>query len=68
MPAAVHLANGGLPEVIGRKIDSAKQLLFPKPVYNESEKMIIGEVTYIDNFGNIISNIGKEFFETMNKE
>ncbi|WP_326983759.1 SAM-dependent chlorinase/fluorinase [Chryseobacterium sp. MYb264] len=67
VPAAVHLANGGLPEVIGRKIEHAKQLLFPKPVYNESEKMIIGEVTYIDNFGNIISNIGKEFFEGIGK-
>lgn len=67
VPAAVHLANGGLPEVIGRKIDTAKLLLFPKPVYNESEKMIIGEVTYIDNFGNIISNINKDFFETISK-
>jgi S-adenosylmethionine hydrolase len=27
VPAAVHLANGGLPEVIGRKIDTAKQLI-----------------------------------------
>ncbi|WP_336717432.1 SAM-dependent chlorinase/fluorinase [Chryseobacterium mucoviscidosis] len=67
VPAAVHLANGGLPEVIGRKIDTAKLLLFPKPVYNESEKMIIGEVTYIDNFGNIISNINKDLFETISK-
>ncbi|MBB4805633.1 S-adenosylmethionine hydrolase [Chryseobacterium defluvii] len=67
VPAAVHLANGGLPEVIGRKIKSAKQLLFPKPVYNESEGMIIGEVMYIDNFGNIISNISKDFFETVAK-
>lgn len=67
VPAAVHLANGGLPEVIGRKIDAAKQLLFPKPVFNESEKMIIGEVTYIDNFGNIISNINQDMFETISK-
>lgn len=67
VPAAVHLANGGLPEVIGRKIKAAKQLMFPRPVYNESEKMIIGEVTYIDNFGNIISNISKDFFETTGK-
>ncbi|HCA09805.1 MULTISPECIES: SAM-dependent chlorinase/fluorinase [Chryseobacterium] len=67
VPVAVHLANGGLPEVIGRKIDSAKELLFPKPVFNESEKMIIGEVTYIDNFGNIISNISKDFFESTGK-
>lgn len=67
VPAAVHLANGGLPEVIGRKIQSAKQLMFPRAVYNESEGMIIGEVTYIDNFGNIISNINKDFFENISK-
>jgi S-adenosylmethionine hydrolase len=29
--------------------------------------MIIGEVTYIDNFGNIISNISKDFFENTGK-
>lgn len=67
VPVAVHLANSGLPEVIGRKIDSAKQLSFPKPVYNESEKIMVGEVTYIDNFGNIISNINREFFETIGR-
>ncbi|SIQ02859.1 MULTISPECIES: SAM-dependent chlorinase/fluorinase [Chryseobacterium] len=67
VPAAVHLANGGLPEVIGRKINTAKQLMFPRAVYNESEGMIIGEVTYIDNFGNIISNINKDFFENISK-
>ncbi len=67
VPAAVHLANGGLPEVIGRKIDTVKQLMFPRAVYNESEAMIIGEVTYIDNFGNIISNIHKDFFENISK-
>jgi S-adenosylmethionine hydrolase len=54
--------------VIGRKIDTAKQLMFPKPVYNESEKMIIGEVTYIDNFGNIISNINKDFLKISAKD
>ena len=62
-PAAVHLKNGGLPEVIGRKYKHPKQLSFPRAVYNESEKMIIGEIMYIDNFGNVISNISKKFFE-----
>ena len=62
-PAAVHLKNGGLPEVIGRKYKTPKQLSFPRPVFNESEKMIIGEIMYIDNFGNVISNISKKFFE-----
>ncbi len=63
VPSAVHLMNGGVPEVIGRKIKSAKDVSFPRAVHNESEKMIIGEVMYIDNFGNLVSNIGKKFFE-----
>lgn len=65
-PVAVHLHNGGLPEVIGRKFDQPKQLSFPRPVYNETEKMIIGEIMYIDNFGNVVSNISKKFFEKNN--
>lgn len=63
VPSAVHLINGGVPEVIGRKIKSAKEVSFPRAVHNESEKMIIGEVMYIDNFGNLVSNISIKFFE-----
>ena len=62
-PVAVHLQNGGLPEVIGRKFKDPKQLSFPRAVFNESEKMLIGEIMYIDNFGNVVSNISKKTFE-----
>ena len=62
-PVAVHLQNGGLPEVIGRKFQSPKQLSFPRAVFNEREKILIGEVMYIDNFGNVVSNITKKFLE-----
>lgn len=62
-PAAVHLQNGGLPEVIGRKYNMPKQLALPRAVFNEKEKMIIGEIIYIDNFGNVVSNINRRFFE-----
>lgn len=62
VPAAVHLANGGLPEVIGRKIDDPKEISFPRAVFSTAEEMIIGEVMYIDNFGNLVSNISKKFF------
>jgi S-adenosylmethionine hydrolase len=65
-PVAVHLHNGGLPEVIGRQFKTPKQLSFPRAVYNESERMIIGEIMYIDNFGNAVSNISKKFFEKNN--
>ncbi|WHF52626.1 SAM-dependent chlorinase/fluorinase [Chryseobacterium gotjawalense] len=62
-PVAVHLQNGGLPEVIGRPYKNPKQLSFPRAVFIESEKMLIGEIMYIDNFGNVVSNITKKFFE-----
>ncbi len=65
-PVAVHLHNGGLPEVIGRKFKTPKQLSFPRAVFNENEKMIIGEIMYIDNFGNVVSNISRKFIEKNN--
>lgn len=65
VPSAVHLIQGGVPEVIGRKIKNPKSLSFARAVHNESEKMIIGEVMYIDNFGNLVSNIHKKFFEKL---
>lgn len=63
VPVAVHLANGGLPEIIGRKFKNPKQIKYVKPVFQKSEKMIVGEVMYIDHFGNIVTNISKDFFE-----
>ncbi|AZI40747.1 SAM hydrolase/SAM-dependent halogenase family protein [Epilithonimonas vandammei] len=63
VPAAMHIYKGGLPEVIGRQIQTMKDISFPKAIYNESEKMIIGEVMYIDNFGNVVSNISRKFFD-----
>lgn len=63
VPAAVHLANGGLPEVIGRKYKNAKQAVFLKPVFNKAEKMIVGQVMYVDNFGSLVTNISRNFFE-----
>jgi len=63
VPAAVHLQNGGVPEVIGRKYKTPKQIKFLKPTMNQTGKMIVGEVMYIDHFGNLVTNISKSFFE-----
>lgn len=65
VPAAVHLFKGGLPEVIGRKYEKPVQLTFPRPVFNELQKILIGEIMYIDNFGNVISNISRKYFEKL---
>lgn len=63
VPVAVHLHNGGVPEVIGREITEFRESSFPRTVYNEGEKMLIGEVMYVDNFGNVVTNISRKFFE-----
>ena len=63
VPVAAHLTKGGLPELIGRKIKQYKCTTFAKPYFNEPEKMLIGEVMYIDNFGNCVTNISKLIFD-----
>ena len=63
VPVAVHLYKGGIPEIIGREIQQIKEITYPKPHFNENEKILIGEVVYIDHFGNAVSNIKKEVFE-----
>ncbi len=65
-PVAAHLINGGLPEVIGRKYKNPKQLAMPHPVYMENDRMVVGEIIYIDNFGNVVSNISRKFLEKNN--
>ena len=63
VPVAVHLYKGGIPEIIGREIQQIKEITYSKPHFNENEKILIGEVVYIDHFGNAVSNISKEIFE-----
>ncbi|WP_407480868.1 S-adenosyl-l-methionine hydroxide adenosyltransferase family protein [Elizabethkingia meningoseptica] len=61
-PVAVHLAKGGIPEVVGKKVTEIKEHSFPRAILNETEGIMVGEIMYIDNFGNAISNIKKSFF------
>lgn len=63
VPVAVHLYKGGVPEIVGREISDYKEITLPNSVFNEDQKILIGEIIYIDHFGNAISNINKEIFE-----
>lgn len=63
IPVATHLTNGGLPEVIGRKIKSIKEIKFVQPTLSDQEKMIVADVLYIDQMGNVVTNITKKFFD-----
>ena len=59
---ACHIARGGTMSVIGKKINDIKEQTSAKPSITEDGKRIIGTVIYIDNYGNVITNITKDFF------
>ncbi|MBO6212992.1 hypothetical protein SAMN05421738_105231 [Algoriella xinjiangensis] len=62
VPVACHLARGGVPALLGNKRTEMKQLNELKPIYRD-DKFIVGNVIYIDHFGNVVTNITREFFE-----
>jgi S-adenosylmethionine hydrolase len=71
---ACHIARGGTLEVIGKSIldlshdqGGIKQLTGIKPVINPEGNQMIGNVIYIDNYGNVVSNITKSLFEKTGK-
>lgn len=61
--AACHLARGGTLEVVGKPFNALKELREFSPSVTENGKKIIGSVIYIDNYGNVVTNISKHFFE-----
>lgn len=64
---ACHIARGGTLEVVGKTITEIKELTGIRPVVNRENSQIIGNVIYIDNYGNVISNITKSLFEEIGK-
>ncbi len=60
---ACHIARGGTLEVIGKLIEDLKELKGIRPVVNPEANQILGTVIYIDNYGNVITNITKSLFE-----
>ncbi|NCP52713.1 MAG: SAM-dependent chlorinase/fluorinase [Flavobacteriales bacterium] len=64
---ACHIARGGTLEVIGKTITQIKPIKNIVPYVNEDKSQIIGSVIYIDNYGNVVTNIKKAFFETIQK-
>ena len=64
---ACHIARGGTLDVIGKDIQQIKQLKGITPVINADASQIIGNVIYIDNYGNVITNINRTLFENTRK-
>ncbi|GAB5400332.1 MAG: SAM-dependent chlorinase/fluorinase [Aureisphaera sp.] len=64
---ACHLARGGTLEVIGKPIQEIRELTRLKPVVNTDGNQVIGNVIYIDNYGNVVCNITKSLFDKVGK-
>ena len=65
---ACHILRGGTLEVIGRAHNGIKQLKGVSPVINKGGNQIVGHVIYIDNYGNVITNITKNLFKEVKKD
>src|SRR3989339_430569 len=59
-PVSAHLSLGVKLRQLGIKINQLKQLDIPKPDYKKTGQLE-GQVIYIDRFGNLITNITKEY-------
>ncbi|TDE00306.1 SAM hydrolase/SAM-dependent halogenase family protein [Flavobacterium sandaracinum] len=59
---ACHLAKGGLMNVIGKEIQSIKQVTNLQATVSDDGNSIKGHVIYIDHFGNVVINISKKYF------
>ncbi len=60
---ACHIARGGTLEIVGKPFKGLRDLREFSPRIVEDGKKIIGSVIYIDNYGNVITNIRKNLFE-----
>ena len=64
---ATHISRDGKLEVVGKKIDAIKEIKDIKPVINSDSSQIIGSVIYIDNYGNVVTNITQKTFNEISK-
>ena len=62
---ACHIIRGGSLDLIGKEILDYKKSTDIQPVISADATKINGCVIYIDNYGNIITNISKKLFETI---
>ncbi|WP_378187406.1 S-adenosyl-l-methionine hydroxide adenosyltransferase family protein [Aquimarina sp. W85] len=64
---ACHIARGGTLEVIGKTGTELKMIKGITPIVNVGDKQIVASILYIDNYGNLITNVTRKFFEDVGK-
>ena len=64
---AAHIYRGGSIDLVGNKIEKLKELYNINPILNEKTNEIIGNVIYVDNYENVVTNITKKIFQDFGK-
>ena len=64
---ACHLKRGGSLDVIGKEITDFKKIKDLQPIISTGNNKITGSVIYIDNYGNVITNINRKLFNQTGK-
>ncbi|SDX25146.1 hypothetical protein SAMN05444411_10437 [Lutibacter oricola] len=64
---ACHISRGGTLEVIGKIIPDYKKLVEVQPTISADKSTISGNIIYIDNYGNTISNINQKLFQEIGR-
>lgn len=59
---ACHLAKGGLMNIIGKEINTIKNVTNLQATLSDDGSSLKGNVIYIDHFGNVVTNISKKYF------
>ncbi|MBX7237121.1 MAG: SAM-dependent chlorinase/fluorinase [Caldilineales bacterium] len=61
-PAAAHIAAGIPPHSLGPEVDDPVRLAIPQP-QRLADGSLLGEVIYVDRFGNLITNVPVAWLE-----
>ena len=65
---AGHISRNGELEVVGKTTNSILELTNLNPVINNKDNKILGSVIYIDNYGNVVTNITEKIFKNIGKK
>ncbi len=64
---ACHIKRGGSLDIIGKKITDYKKIKDLQPIISTDNTKITGSIIYIDNYGNVITNINRKLFNQIGK-
>lgn len=63
--AACHLARGGTPATIGRRMSSLREQIVARPLKDKAS--IQASIVHIDSYGNLMTNVRRQLFDEVGR-